>query len=174
MIAYTVSLGSDMLQMTKICFWHLFLRDSGLIYFQLPAVEPVRYLKSSGKTKVTKVRFFRKNLIFRGWISLEKCPFLLQISFLCQFTHLFGCLLQPGLIDHCQNWYIYNWHVLKCNYGAHFASVLYDSKSRKLKLKKWRREKGRSETTICGPTTSENFSWSFALDYMFKNLYLIR
>lgn len=58
--------------------------------------------------------------------------------------------------------------------GAHFASVLYDSKSRKLKLKKWRREKGRSETTICGPTTSENFSWSFALDYMFKNLYLIR
>ena len=125
MIAYTVSLGSDMLQMTKMCFWHLFLRHSGLIYFQLATIEPVRYLKSSGKTKVTKVRFFRKNLIFRGWISLEKCPFLLQISFLCQFSHLFGCLLQAGLIDHCQNWYIYNWHVLKCNWGSFCLSPIW-------------------------------------------------
>ena len=173
MVAYTVSLGSDMLQMTKICFWHLFLRDSGLIYFQLATVEPVIYLKSSGKTKVTKVRFFRKNLTSGGELALKNAHFYYKFPFCANlvislgvfFSQVWLIIAKIGIFttDMC-------WSVT----GAHFASVLYDPKSRKLKLKKWRREKGRSETTICGPTTSENFSWSFALDYMFNNLYLIR
>ena len=67
--------------MTKICFWHLFLRDSGLIYFQLATVEPVIYLKSSGKTKVTKVRFFRKNLTSGGELALKNAHFYYKFPF---------------------------------------------------------------------------------------------